>query len=1535
MNKQRLVVFVLTLLIIMSVSVVQAVSAEVQMEEEVEISADGRYDYDSTLNMANQSDQKYSNYNMTWQPFKEEYDIGGVVSCTPHPPHKTSINFTGLDENEWLHVTTPVRFTYEQVMQGTSHSWWRSPFAVDEDDYEFRLRIYRISQKSGIDLTSDDDDIDVGMRTYPTKVYDSENINTSSPFIRHYNLTLPEEITDKEINYNFLYHEAMVPLYADEHYLPVFSIKNVKSPVEMYVNQNDVGGNEYNQSHIAWGSGSNTYTRNVGANVDIGILHQYGQSDYTAGVGLSGSFDDDFSEVDKIENTWDTNAEWDKGTHDNTESLNDDLMLEQESDTTTSTTLSIFNDNELKSTSSWSVSSQTEWESNTESFGNTKVEDSELQIGEEIVFQDNFNGQPDGSTPDGWTVVNSGDYFEIDTSKSAEGDACLIAKGENGDRAKGYKTFDSHAPDNIKWYARPGSEEYDESHKFRFIDSSDNILFDFNMWTPEDTDDLELRHNDDILIATTGRDEWYEIHITNIDWGSHTFDAEMFDSSGNSIGTETGVSFNYDGDSIAEVYTNNKGWGAPEMAYDDIRTNNNLESGTWQSIIWDIGATTQQQISSFKTTSTIGSNENIDARVGVDTDDDGTINEWSSWITLSGGTDEDISDQISISSGYRYQIEYELFVTDSDTSHTPTIDSYTLETENVNLAPYEPTNPQPPDGSTGISTDVTLSVVATDPEGDSLTVSFYDASDDSLIGQESGVVNDTATTDWTGLDYDTTYNWYAESDDGQKTNQSDTWSFTTEVNEVENIEVTTQPQLVYDSGDSLDLSGMKVTETYTDGSTNTVTFTDGTHTDYSTSPSHGSTLDESDDGTSVTVTHDSTSTSNTTDPLSINTVVDSIEVTTQPQLEYMSEETLDLSNMEITETYTDGTTEIVVHDDYDWKNNYTASPSDGYVLTGSDHGDKVQVTYNPESITTYSNQLIIKHELITDSTDNGYVSNPGEGTFVYEHSTTVSIEAVNSTGYEFTEWTGDVGSISDRYAKSTTIDMLSDYSITANFEIKTYILGITINGNGTVNKDPDQTEYEHGTDVTLTANSDDGHEFINWTGDYIGTDNPTTITMTENKSITANFERITYGEWYSQELSLDDIEYYQSSDIAYDEEGDLYNYIKVYVKLSSWSSWEFVNDGDDLPNVNIGDDLSSEDLQFKVEITRDDPDGVEPKLNNLYVYVEDKASVAMEWWVDFSSMSDQFGSNGYDNMTINFPFLYKNEDMVRINVQMDYYVDGTKLPFSATFPSNNYHQNYVLISREYKTVKDNVNDAGYTVSEIDDIRMRIYTNTSYDESELKFWAYDYNNNYSTSYRYAHTDIIRNDGTVQKIGYQIWHSVQLTKGKWERIEPKSSYNYEQLKEKRDDGIPWRTIIEHTALMTGGAAGIILSQYIWRNYGDTPPSKVMRSWAEEGTQMIIDGAMKVGNILYGIGLKLWEGIQWLASKIAYYGMALINLVILTFSLASYMIFIAVTIKVSLGLLILVQRGVDPMLEYYSCFMDEIIGLTQQAASMLPGV
>jgi len=84
-------------------------------------------------------------------------------------------------------------------------------------------------------------------------------------------------------------------------------------------------------------------------------------------------------------------------------------------------------------------------------------------------------------------------------------------------------------------------------------------------------------------------------------------------------------------------------------------------------------------------------------------------------------------------------------------------------------------------------------------------------------------------------------------------------------------------------------------------------------------------------------------------------------------------------------------------------------------------------------------EFVKTYDLTTSSTAGGWVSDPGEDTYIYDLGTVVGLVATPNAGYRFDEWTGDVSNVADIHAATTNITMNGDYSITANFcELSTY-----------------------------------------------------------------------------------------------------------------------------------------------------------------------------------------------------------------------------------------------------------------------------------------------------------------------------------------------------------------------------------------------------------------------------------------------------------------------------------------------------------------
>ena len=165
--------------------------------------------------------------------------------------------------------------------------------------------------------------------------------------------------------------------------------------------------------------------------------------------------------------------------------------------------------------------------------------------------------------------------------------------------------------------------------------------------------------------------------------------------------------------------------------------------------------------------------------------------------------------------------------------------------------------------------------------------------------------------------------------------------------------------------------------------------------------------------------------------------------------------------------------------------------------------------YGDYSITA---EFVKQYDLTISSTEGGSVTEPGEDTFTYNEGEVVDLIAEAAEGYRFVEWTGDVGTIADVHAASTTVTMNGDYSITAEF-VKQYDLTISSTEGGSVTTPGEGVfTYDEGEVVDLLAEAGEDYRFVEWTGD-VGTiadvyAAETTITMNGDYSITASFEPV-------------------------------------------------------------------------------------------------------------------------------------------------------------------------------------------------------------------------------------------------------------------------------------------------------------------------------------------------------------------------------------------------------------------------------------------
>jgi len=161
------------------------------------------------------------------------------------------------------------------------------------------------------------------------------------------------------------------------------------------------------------------------------------------------------------------------------------------------------------------------------------------------------------------------------------------------------------------------------------------------------------------------------------------------------------------------------------------------------------------------------------------------------------------------------------------------------------------------------------------------------------------------------------------------------------------------------------------------------------------------------------------------------------------------------------------------------------------------HSQSFQVaapTAEPERIDV---NFIFEHAVTVDISGQGTVQlDPPGGS--YEPGAQVTFEAAAAQGWSFDHWGGDLGGS----ANPTSTFVTADKHVTATF-VQQVTLTADAGTGGRV--EPSSGTYDLGERVRIEAIPWSGYEFSGWGGDLSGTANPSSITMTADKSVTASF----------------------------------------------------------------------------------------------------------------------------------------------------------------------------------------------------------------------------------------------------------------------------------------------------------------------------------------------------------------------------------------------------------------------------------------------
>jgi len=236
----------------------------------------------------------------------------------------------------------------------------------------------------------------------------------------------------------------------------------------------------------------------------------------------------------------------------------------------------------------------------------------------------------------------------------------------------------------------------------------------------------------------------------------------------------------------------------------------------------------------------------------------------------------------------------------------------------------------------------------------------------------------------------------------------------------------------------------------------------------------------------------------------------------------------------------------------------------------------------------------------------------GQFTQIVEHGeSTTEVTAAPDTGYYFVNWTGDYESTDNPL---TITNVTSDMDMTANFAINTYTVEFSPGDHGGLSGDFNQIVEYGGSCTQITVYPGEGYEFVNWSGDHTGDENPLTlenissdmiITATYVLSYDGNNDGIPDAEQYHvKNLTAED---YQSITLVFSEFAGAISY-----GLFDNPSPEDTPDGIDFPYGFFNFTVEDVEIGETTTVTIYLPDGAAP--DTYYKYGSTLDNRSPHWY---------------------------------------------------------------------------------------------------------------------------------------------------------------------------------------------------------------------------------------------------------------------------------------------------------------------------------
>jgi hypothetical protein len=190
----------------------------------------------------------------------------------------------------------------------------------------------------------------------------------------------------------------------------------------------------------------------------------------------------------------------------------------------------------------------------------------------------------------------------------------------------------------------------------------------------------------------------------------------------------------------------------------------------------------------------------------------------------------------------------------------------------------------------------------------------------------------------------------------------------------------------------------------------------------------------------------------------------------------------------------------------------TAVPDPGWAFDA--WSDGLAGTENPDTLVMVSDTTITAAFTQEQYALTVEISGPGSVTIApdqpsYLYGDTVIVTAIPDPGSIHIGWWDGLAVTGTE--NPDTIVMVSDTTITALFTEEHYTLVTKALFSGSVETSPDQPMYLFGDSVIVTAIPDSGWVFDSWSQGLAGSENPDTLVMESDTTVTAVFQKIVSG----------------------------------------------------------------------------------------------------------------------------------------------------------------------------------------------------------------------------------------------------------------------------------------------------------------------------------------------------------------------------------------------------------------------------------------